>query len=276
MALACLSRTQLITSPSLILIPEANAFHFFNMLTSYLPKVICICCTHLLRNCLDFLMMSFPNYSITLPDPMALFLSKNLPYAIYLCVYCLTLTPHKPGGLTQTSSFSISIPTSNQKQWPPTNQINQQIPLRLHWPPALQLTALSSITWNLPESLLPGFPDPLLLQPNLFSNGSMNIFKMQIWSLHDSKPVNGFPPHLDLSSQALPWLIFVKPGSPAFPTLSLASLLFVLHALIPLATLFFQYVMCFPTPSPHTWVYAWSLLSLPFAWLTPVHLVLQV
>lgn len=210
-----------------------------------------------MRSCIDFLMVSFPNYLIILPDPIVLFLTKNLPYTIYLYVYCLLLTPHQSWGLTQTSSFSISILISHQKQGPLplplSNLINQQIPPNLHWPPALQLTEPSSIIWNVRQSLLlTDSAYPLLLQPNSCSNCSMNIFKMQIWSLHNSKPVNGFPPHSELSSQALPWLIFVKSGSPAFPTLPLASLHFVLCVLIPLVILFFQYVTTHT--SPHTWV----------------------
>lgn len=136
MALACLSRTQLITSPSLILIPEANAFHFFNMLTSYLPKVICICCTHLLRNCLDFLMVSFPNYSSHYQIPwhcsyqrltichlfMCLLSNSNTPQTrrsdpdfliLHQHSYLQpeTMTPHKPNQSTNPTEVALAAST---------------------------------------------------------------------------------------------------------------------------------------------------------------------
>ena len=64
--------------------------------------------------------------------------------------------------LFQVRNTDTSPPSSSTR-------INQQIPLMLHFQAASPPTALSSISWNFPQSLLSGSPYPCLLQPNLFS-----------------------------------------------------------------------------------------------------------
>ena len=200
---------------------------------------------------------------------MVVFLLKTLPREIYLFVYCRPWTPPNLRSDPDRPSFRQPSPeTRVLPRLPLTSSDQSPNPKAAALLPTSPPRAPSSVPWNFPQSLLTDSPDPPLLQPNRFSNCSLNdIFKAQRWSLLYSKAVIGFPFSLKACDPYTIHLHAIRPSG--LPDFTPDNPRCVLHGPAPLAILFPKCVVTGDTlPRPEC---SQDSLQLPLrdAWLTP-------